>query len=467
MSGTEALLSEYANGSERAFRELVTCYINFVFSTALRIVGGDRPLAEDVTQTVFTDLARKAASLPKDIRLGGWLHRHTCFIARKTLRREHRRIAREKQAVKLHSIEDYTESNLAQLALVLDEVINDLGTEDRNAIVLRFFEERDYRSIGEVLGTSEDAARMRVSRAIDKMGALLKRRGFVLTAAGISFVLSGKLASAAPAGLATRIIYVELARPVKASAFLGILREACFTRLNIGLVSAAMILGLLVLLFSARRTGAKALPDPNGKTITPAEFAELAFVEPDDENAVETEPVPSAGSGALPKPSAPPTPVGAPAQIPVKPVAVSTVRPLSTQLPVPISAPAVPMDGGDSQPGDSTQGSQRRYSWPQRPGGYVARRLTPVAARPALPFQTSAPIVFSNSASATLVRVQPNLMLQPQPGAPTRTMAAAEPEVSSPPPPFVIPQSSQPVRTFQRSVNSGRSNDPRTRDRQP
>src|SRR4029077_6266504 len=116
-----------------------------------------------------------------DVQLGGWLHRHTCFIARKTLRRERRRIAREKRAGELHSIEDYTEANLAQLALVLDEVINDLAEADRNAIVLRFFEEQDFRSIGETLGSSEDAARMRVSRAIDKMGALLKRRGIVLT----------------------------------------------------------------------------------------------------------------------------------------------------------------------------------------------------------------------------------------------------------------------------------------------
>src|SRR5215475_8805533 len=153
MSATQALLSEYANGgSEKAFRDLVSSYIHFVFSTALRIVGGDRPLAEDVTQTVFTDLARKAGSLPADVQLGGWLHRHTCFVARKTLRRERRRIAREKQAVELHSIEDYTEANLAQLALVLDEVIDDLGAEDRNAVVLRFFEEMDYRSIGEALG---------------------------------------------------------------------------------------------------------------------------------------------------------------------------------------------------------------------------------------------------------------------------------------------------------------------------
>src|SRR6266481_874374 len=249
MSGTQALLSEYANGgSEKAFRELVSAYVNFVFSTAVRIVGGDLPLAEDVTQAVFTDLARKAGSLPKDVQLGGWLHRHTCFVARKTLRRERRRIARERQAMELHSVEDYTEANLAQLALVLDEVIDALGEEDRNAIVLRFFEERDFRSIGAALGSSEDAARMRVSRAIEKMGALLKRRGIVLTAAGISFVLSGNLATAAPTGLATRIVYVELARPVKGQGIFEILREACFTRLNIGLVSAAVLVALLALL---------------------------------------------------------------------------------------------------------------------------------------------------------------------------------------------------------------------------
>jgi DNA-directed RNA polymerase specialized sigma24 family protein len=83
MSGTRALLSEYTQGgSEQAFRELVSCYVNFVFSTAIRIIGGDRALAEDVTQTVFADLAQKASLLPKDVQLGGWLHRHTCFVAR-------------------------------------------------------------------------------------------------------------------------------------------------------------------------------------------------------------------------------------------------------------------------------------------------------------------------------------------------------------------------------------------------
>jgi len=351
MSGTQALLSEYANGgSEKAFRELVSAYVHFVFSIALRIVGGDRPLAEDVTQTVFTDLARKAALLPKDVQLGGWLHRHTCFVARKTLRRERRRIAREKQAVELHSAEDYTEANLAQVALVLDEVINDLSEEDRSAVVLRFFEELDYRSIGEAIGSSEDAARMRVSRAVDKMGALLKRRGIVLTAAGISFVLSGKLASAAPTGLATRIVYVELARPVKGQGILRIVREAFCTRLNVGIVGAAVIVALVALLLSGRHTRAKRVLPSDGKTFTPAEVAGLAREESDSRDVAQTE-------VARSEPEISPVPSVEPARPVVAPVQVGRVMPLvnvpravSPQAAAQSAAiPSIPSDTGAAE----------------------------------------------------------------------------------------------------------------------
>ncbi len=348
MSGTQTLLLEYSNGdSERAFRELVSCYINFVFSTALRIVGGDRPLAEDVTQAVFTDLARKALTLPKDVQLGGWLHRHTCFVARKTLRRERRRIAREKQALEFHRVEDYTAANLAQLSLVLDEVINDLGQEDRQLIALRFFEEMDYRAIGETLGTSEDAARMRVSRAIDKMGALLKRRGIVLAAAGISFVLSGKLATAAPSGLATRIVFVELARPAKGQGIFEFLREACFTRLNIGIVSAAIILALVALLVSGRPTRAKTLPASDGKTFTPAEFANLAVEDSDEQQAMQTE-VATKEPEFSPEPSVVPARVVSPVQtVTVKPVVVNVPRALPSQVAAqPAPTAPVPMETG-------------------------------------------------------------------------------------------------------------------------
>jgi RNA polymerase sigma factor (sigma-70 family) len=157
MQGTHELLSDFVlNGSEGAFRELVAAYIDFVYSTALRIVGGDRHLAQDIAQNVFIDLARKAAALPADVKLGGWLHRHTCFLSRKALRHEGRRKAREQRAVELQAISDFTDENLSYLTSVLDEVINDLGNEDRKAIILRFFEQLDFRSLGKVLGSSED-----------------------------------------------------------------------------------------------------------------------------------------------------------------------------------------------------------------------------------------------------------------------------------------------------------------------
>src|SRR3970040_2335326 len=98
MTDGQQLLAQYAeSGSETAFRELVTRYVDLVYSTAVRLVNGDTHLAEDVTQTVFTALARKARALSKDVMLGGWLHRHTCFVALNTMRSERRRHARERQ----------------------------------------------------------------------------------------------------------------------------------------------------------------------------------------------------------------------------------------------------------------------------------------------------------------------------------------------------------------------------------
>jgi len=464
MSGTQTLLLEYANGgSERAFRDLVSSYVNFVFSIALRMVGGDRPLAEDVTQAVFTDLARKARSLPKDVQLGGWLHRHTCFVARKSLRRERRRIAREKLAIELHSIQDYTEENLAQLALVLDELINDLGEEDRNSIVLRFFEELDFRSIGETLGCSEDAARMRVSRAVDKMAVLLKRRGIVLAAAGICFVLSGKLATAAPSGLATRIVYVELARPARAQGIFHILREACFTRLNIGLVSAAVILALLVLLVSGRGTRAKTLPEPDGKTFTPAEFADLAVEESDDQDTVES-------TIARTEPQISSTPSVAPARE-VAPVVPAKVKPMMANVPraqpvqiapEPTPNATVPIANGGGGAGVQAVSSAQAYATvrQQRPAPNFPRQIAP---------QTPVPKLATNTASPTLVKTPPNLDTASGPWGQIRTTAANEPGAMSPPTPTASANQSpvQTLRPAQRSAPSSRSSDPRKRDRQP
>ena len=200
MTDSQKLLAEYAgNGSEAAFRELAGRYVNLVYSTALRLVGGDTHLAEDVTQTVFVHLSRNARKLSQEPMLGGWLHRDTCFVAGKALRGERRRRARERQAMEMNTLEDHSSANLEKVAPLLDEAINLLGNEDRTAILLRFFEQRDFRSVGAALGGSEDAARMRVSRALEKLHGILKRRGVTLSAAALGTVLAGEAVMAAPA----------------------------------------------------------------------------------------------------------------------------------------------------------------------------------------------------------------------------------------------------------------------------
>ena len=170
MTESRELLAQYAKtGAEAAFGELVTRYVNLVYSTALRLVGGDTQMAEDVTQTVFIDLAAMGKTLSKDVMLGGWLHQHAFHVATTAARSERRRKARESEASEMNMLQNNSEAGLGDAAPLLDEAITQLPSEDRTAILLRFFEERGFRSVGEVLGTSEDAARMRVRRAVEKL----------------------------------------------------------------------------------------------------------------------------------------------------------------------------------------------------------------------------------------------------------------------------------------------------------
>ena len=178
ITDTRQLLAEYAaDGSEAAFRELVARYLNLVHSTALRLVGGNAELAEDVSQAVFLSLARKGRTLSSKVLLGGWLHQHTYYVAIRAVRSEQRRQIREREAVEMNTLQDDSGAHWRQLAPILDEAITQLGSEDRTAIMLRYFEQQDFRAVGEALGSTQDAARVRVNRALEKLQALLKQRG--------------------------------------------------------------------------------------------------------------------------------------------------------------------------------------------------------------------------------------------------------------------------------------------------
>lgn len=206
MTDSQKLIAEYTrNGSEAAFHELVARYVDLVYSAALRLVNGDCHSAEDISQTVFADLARMAQTLSPDVMLGGWLPRHTCFAASKTIRSERRRQLRERQAVEMNSLQQQPTEDFSRLAPILDEAINTLSEPDRTAILLKFFEQHDFRKIGEIIGSNEDAARMRVNRALEKLEQSLKGKGIQSAAAALSVALSANAVQAAPAALAMTI----------------------------------------------------------------------------------------------------------------------------------------------------------------------------------------------------------------------------------------------------------------------
>jgi RNA polymerase sigma factor (sigma-70 family) len=241
MTDDTRLLQEYATGSEPAFRELVARYVNLVYSAALRHLA-DAHLAEDVVQTVFTALARKARALPKDVVLGGWLYRHTCFVAAQAVRTERRRQARERQAVEMTVLNDHPEPDWERLSPFLDEAMQHLGTRDRDAVVLRYFEGRDLRNVGTALGVSEEAARKRVTRALEKLRTFFARRGVTLSAATLATLLAGHAVIAAPAGLAVTAGGAALAAAATGTGYtLTLLKIMTMTKLKIGIIGAVVV----------------------------------------------------------------------------------------------------------------------------------------------------------------------------------------------------------------------------------
>ena len=255
ITDSQQLLAEYAShGSEAAFRELVARYINLVYSTALRLVGGDTQLADDVTQTVFIGLARKGRTLSSKVMLGGWLHQYTYHVAARTMRSERRRHTREREAVEMNTLQDDSGANWRQLAPILDEAITQLGIEDRTAIVLRFFEQRDFRCVGEALGSTQDAARVRVQRALEKLHVLLKQRGVALSIGALGSALMSGAVAAAPAGLAVAIASVALtgAAAGTGTAF-TLLKLMATTKLKLGL-SALVLAGAATTLVIQHRS---------------------------------------------------------------------------------------------------------------------------------------------------------------------------------------------------------------------
>src|SRR5439155_15794134 len=203
------LLAQFAReNSEAAFALLVERHVNLVYSVALRQTGNAHA-AQEIAQAVFVILARKAASLGSKTILSGWLYQTTRLTAANYRRTEFRRTRREQEAYMqsvLNESNPSADDHWRQLAPLLDDALCKLGERDRNAIVLRFFENKSLSEIGSALGTSEGAAKVRVNRALEKMRMIFSKRGVTLTGTLIAAAVSANSIQAAPVGLTTTIV---------------------------------------------------------------------------------------------------------------------------------------------------------------------------------------------------------------------------------------------------------------------
>lgn len=208
MDDRELLEAFARDRSEAAFGELVRRHLAWVYSVALRHLGNPA-LSEEVAQSVFVLLAQKAGSMRSGILLGGWLFRTTRFVANRALRAERRRKTREETAASMIPSTTYPDENEAvwrQLEPYLDQAVASLSEIDRQAVLLRFYQKKPLLEVGQRLGLSEEAAKKRVSRALEKMRDFLGRRGVTVGGTLLAGLMAEQTVQAVPAGLTASVL---------------------------------------------------------------------------------------------------------------------------------------------------------------------------------------------------------------------------------------------------------------------
>lgn len=240
------LLSQFADKRDEAcFRKLVEARAGFVYAINLRRLR-DPHLAEEATQAVFVALARKAASVARGPSVMGWLHRSSCYESRNLLRAKFNRIARESEALRQGNTggEPSLLPPTGELDAVLDEVLGELPEADRNAILARYFSNESFAQIGAVTGHTDNAARMRVDRALSKLRDALRRRGFDSTAAVLAGALPAYASATIPGGFAASITSAALSGIAVGTipvAFLALMNSTKIIPIVLSLVALGII----------------------------------------------------------------------------------------------------------------------------------------------------------------------------------------------------------------------------------
>jgi RNA polymerase sigma factor (sigma-70 family) len=250
------LLGRYARGSsdaDEAYTEFVRRHVDFVYGCALRRAAGDSHLAEDITQHVFVIAARQAGRLSEHHAITGWLFTTTRNVAVQRIRSERRRRHREEEAYAMEQNDGVQPIDWTRLRQVIDDALDHLSGNDREAVLLRFFDGLSYPDIAARLRVAENTARMRVDRALERLSTVLARRGIDSTAAALAAGLAAQVSTAAPTGLAASVTGAAIAAPTGLSlTFIGV------SKLQAAVALAVTVASGTCLFVQQRRTAAVA-----------------------------------------------------------------------------------------------------------------------------------------------------------------------------------------------------------------
>jgi len=203
---TELLRRFIEQRDEAAFADFVNRNVPLVYSAALRRLDGDAAGAADVAQAVFTQVSRRASTLMDHPSLAGWLYSATRHAAANFARGERRRKFWENTATRMNTdSRDTMIPDWEKIRPLIDSAMDDLGEADREAVLLRFFRQQSFAEVGAKLMLSENAARMRVERALEKLRNRLRQRGVASTTAALALVLGNEVVASIPSHLAATI----------------------------------------------------------------------------------------------------------------------------------------------------------------------------------------------------------------------------------------------------------------------
>ena len=248
------LLRQYAHRkSEAAFAALVTRHMNLVYTAALRKIGNAQA-AEEIAQAVFIILAKKADRLGDGTILSGWLYQTARLTSASFLRTEIRRTRREQEAY-MQSLANEPEGNAwPRIEPLLDDAMGELNEKERNAVVLRFFEGKSFQEIGVAFGGSENAAKKRVIRGLEKLRTFFTKRGVSSTTAIIAGAISANSVHAAPVALAKSVTAVAIAKGAAASGSTLTLIQGALKLMAWTKIKTALVVGVVVVLTAGTTT---------------------------------------------------------------------------------------------------------------------------------------------------------------------------------------------------------------------